>query len=86
MKLLNNLENNKIFLNMAVHVMRNPTSQIEYVLKESLQNLYSLKNTIEGLTFKIEELNLKTASRSKKKVFKVPLSYNINIMKIIVIY
>jgi hypothetical protein len=35
-QIINNLENNKIFLNMAVHDMRNPTSQIEYVLKDSL--------------------------------------------------
>jgi hypothetical protein len=28
----NNLENNKLFLNMVVHDMRNPTSQIEYLL------------------------------------------------------
>ena len=27
-----NLENNKIFLNMVVHDMRNPTNQIEYSL------------------------------------------------------
>ena len=26
------LENNKIFLNMVVHDMRNPTNQIEYLL------------------------------------------------------
>ena len=44
MQLLTNLENNKIFLNMAVHDMRNPTSQIEFVLKESLLKLYSLKD------------------------------------------
>ena len=27
-----NLENNKVFLNMVVHDMRNPTNQIEYLL------------------------------------------------------
>ena len=27
-----NLENNKLFLNMVVHDMRNPTNQIEYTL------------------------------------------------------
>ena len=32
-----NLENNKIFLNMVVHDMRNPTSQIEFTLKQSLE-------------------------------------------------
>ncbi len=28
-----NLENNKVFLNMVVHDMRNPTNQIEYTLQ-----------------------------------------------------
>ena len=27
-----NLENNKLFLNMVVHDMRNPTNQIEFTL------------------------------------------------------
>lgn len=31
-----NLENTKIFLNMAVHDMRNPTNQIEFLSKEAL--------------------------------------------------
>jgi hypothetical protein len=39
---------------MAVHDMRNPTNQIEYVLKESLQKLYTLKNNIEEITRKID--------------------------------
>ena len=34
-----NLENNKIFLNMVVHDMRNPINQIEYLLKQSLESL-----------------------------------------------
>jgi hypothetical protein len=32
-----NLENNKVFLNMVVHDMRNPTNQIEYTLQQSLE-------------------------------------------------
>ena len=32
-KLENNLQNNKIFLNMVVHDMRNPTKQIEFLLE-----------------------------------------------------
>jgi hypothetical protein len=28
-----NLENNKIFLNMVVHDMRNPTNQIDFTLQ-----------------------------------------------------
>ena len=31
--LKDNLENNKIFLNMVVHDMRNPTSQIDFTLQ-----------------------------------------------------
>ena len=31
-ELENKIENNKLFLNMVVHDMRNPTSQIEYLL------------------------------------------------------
>jgi hypothetical protein len=31
-----NLENTKIFLNMAVHDMRNPTNQLEFLSKQVL--------------------------------------------------
>ena len=44
-----NLENTKLFLNMAVHDMRNPTNQIEYLLKESLQKLNDLEEQLEQL-------------------------------------
>jgi hypothetical protein len=30
--LVNSVQNSKIFLNMVVHDMRNPTSQIEFIL------------------------------------------------------
>ena len=40
------LENNKIFLNMVVHDMRNPTNQIEYLLQQSLQELNGFKNQL----------------------------------------
>ena len=43
-ELENNLENNKIFLNMVVHDMRNPTNQIEYILNQSIDQLKELKN------------------------------------------
>ena len=34
---------------MAVHDMRNPTNQIEYLLKESLQKLNDLEEQLEQL-------------------------------------
>jgi hypothetical protein len=35
-KLEKDLKNNKIFLNMVVHDMRNPTKQMEYLLEQSI--------------------------------------------------
>jgi hypothetical protein len=35
-KLEKDLKNNKIFLNMVVHYMRNPTKQMEYLLEQSI--------------------------------------------------
>jgi hypothetical protein len=43
------LENNKIFLNMVVHDMRNPTSQIEFTLQQSLEHLANLKKKLDTL-------------------------------------
>lgn len=55
---------------MAVHDMRNPTSQIEYVLKESLQKLYNLKDEIERLNVKIRDLEKQTSMNKKNKNFQ----------------
>ena len=44
-----NLENNKVFLNMVVHDMRNPTNQIDYTLQQSLDQLLKLKKHLDEL-------------------------------------
>jgi hypothetical protein len=44
-----NLENNKVFLNMVVHDMRNPTNQIDYTLQQSLDQLLKLKKHLNEL-------------------------------------
>ena len=41
-KLEKDLKNNKIFLNMVVHDMRNPTKQMEYLLEQSIELLNDL--------------------------------------------
>ena len=48
-ELENNLENNKVFLNMVVHDMRNPTNQIEYILNQSIEQLKDLKNHLNSI-------------------------------------
>ena len=48
-ELENNLENNKVFLNMLVHDMRNPTNQIEYILNQSIEQLKDLKNHFNSI-------------------------------------
>lgn len=40
-KLEHSLTNTKIFLNMVIHDMRNPTTSIEYALKEILKIINS---------------------------------------------
>ncbi len=42
-KLENALKNNKIFLNMVVHDMRNPIKQIEFLLEQSIELLNDLE-------------------------------------------
>lgn len=41
-ELENKIENNKLFLNMVVHDMRNPTCQLEYLLLSSLKLMNAL--------------------------------------------
>ena len=48
-ELENKLENNKVFLNMVVHDMRNPTNQIEYILNQSIEQLKDLKNHFNSI-------------------------------------
>ena len=47
--LMNTVQNSKIFLNMVVHDMRNPTSQIEFILQQSIESLTSLKSYMNDL-------------------------------------
>ena len=42
MKLEKNLENSKIFLNMVVHDLRNPTNQINFLIEQTLNILKDL--------------------------------------------
>ena len=42
MKLEKNLENSKIFLNMVVHDLRNPTNQINFLIEHTLNILKDL--------------------------------------------
>jgi len=41
-KLEKNLENSKIFLNMVVHDLRNPTNQINFLIEHTLNILKDL--------------------------------------------
>jgi hypothetical protein len=54
-----NLENNKIFLNMIVHDMRNPTNQIDFTLNQSLQKLTILKEELKKLDRSLNKLDSK---------------------------
>ena len=54
-----NLENNKIFLNMVVHDMRNPTNQIDFTLQQSLEQLTILKKELESLDLSLKNLDSK---------------------------
>ena len=56
-ELKSSLESNKIFLNMVVHDMRNPTNQIEYILNQSINQLKDLKNHLNNLDFSIKNLD-----------------------------
>jgi hypothetical protein len=38
-KLEKSLENTKIFLNMVIHDLRNPTNQVEYLVNQSVKKL-----------------------------------------------
>jgi hypothetical protein len=39
----NDLNGNKVFLNMVVHDMRNPTNQIEFLITQTLKLLKDIK-------------------------------------------
>ena len=43
MRLEKSVENTKIFLNMVVHDLRSPTTQVSFLLKQALEKLKSIK-------------------------------------------
>ena len=45
-ELQKNLQNNKVFMNMAVHDMKNLSNQIEFILKQSIDKLNELNNSL----------------------------------------
>ncbi len=66
----NNLVNNKLFLNMVVHDMRNPTNQIEFTVQQSLEQLDKLKEELDGLDkylFDLDSQNNPEGPRRAKK-------------------
>ena len=44
-KVEKNLDNTKIFLNMVIHDLRNPTNQVEYLVNQSLQKLKDIQKS-----------------------------------------
>ena len=42
---------------MVVHDMRNPTSQIEFTLKQSLEHLTNMKKKLDNLDYSLTNLN-----------------------------
>ena len=43
---------------MVVHDMRNPTNQIEYTLKQSLEQLVKLQKQLDNLDYSLANLDL----------------------------
>lgn len=74
-----NLENNKLFLNMVVHDMRNPTNQIEYTLQQSIEHLDDLKEQLARLDYKLRNLEANNLEiRRNRRQFKSQNLGNIN--------
>ena len=65
MKLEKNLENSKIFLNMVVHDLRNPTNQINFLIEHTLNILKDLFSG--GYIFDKNELKNHQLSLQKVK-------------------
>jgi hypothetical protein len=64
-KLEKNLENSKIFLNMVVHDLRNPTNQINFLIEHTLNILKDLFSG--GYIFDKNELKNHQLSLQKVK-------------------
>ena len=63
MKLEKNLENSKIFLNMVVHDLRNPTNQINFLIEHTLnilKDLFSRGYIFDKNELKNHQLSLQT--------------------------
>ena len=63
MKLEKNLENSKIFLNMVVHDLRNPTNQINFLIEHTLnilKDLFSGGYIFDKNELKNHQLSLQT--------------------------
>ncbi len=63
MKLEKNLENSKIFLNMVVHDLRNPTNQINFLIEHTLnilKDLFSGGYIFDKNELKTHQLSLQT--------------------------
>lgn len=56
-KLEKSLENTKIFLNMVIHDLRNPTNQVEYLVNQSVKKLKVIQQKFSKLRdkFKVEK-------------------------------
>jgi hypothetical protein len=62
-KLEKNLENSKIFLNMVVHDLRNPTNQINFLIEHTLnilKDLFSRGYIFDKNELKNHQLSLQT--------------------------
>jgi hypothetical protein len=62
-KLEKNLENSKIFLNMVVHDLRNPTNQINFLIEHTLnilKDLFSGGYIFDKNELKNHQLSLQT--------------------------
>ena len=63
----NNLNGNKVFLNMVVHDMRNPTSQIEFTLKQSLEHLTNMKKKLDSLDYSLTNLDFEEIHQQRNR-------------------
>lgn len=55
-KLEKSLENTKIFLNMVIHDLRNPTNQVEYLVNQSVKKLKIIQTKYHTLKNKLSEI------------------------------
>ena len=69
-KLEKSLENTKIFLNMVIHDLRNPTNQVEYLVNQSLQKLKQIQQKYKKIRQEQSNISHNSLSlRSKQSEF-----------------